>query len=249
MITTSTLSEQFDVWYQSEPGRTLLEAEKRAIDKALNSLFGYFLVQIGGANIVDFLKSSSILHKVRLDHQISARFKGSQVQMSNMDLPLLHKSVDVIVLPHVLEFVDHPEKLLSACYDALIPSGRIIILSFNSKSLWGMARQWRKNLPELNTFLRVNKIKKQLSRLGLITEREQIIFYRPPFSSKKALERSMFLEAIGPLCWTMYGAISIIVAQKVKSTATMLQAPLFKEAKTKVKAATPEPTSRVSEFK
>ena len=241
MITTTSLSEQLDIWYQQEPGRSLLDAETRAIHHLLKRLFGYHLVQINGPNFIDLLVSSSILHKIRIDNEISASFGGSQVKANPMELPLVPKSVDVIFLPHLLEFCDKPEQLLQAIYKALIPGGRVVILGFNPMSLWGLSNQWRKRLPGLKKLLFFG----QLSKLGFALESYQTIFYRPSLLSSQLLQRYMFLEAIGPLCWPSFGATYIVVAQKVKSAVTLIQAPSFKKSNGKVKATIPEVTTKM----
>ena len=53
------------------------------------------------------------------------------------ELPLAPKSVDVIILVHVLEFIPSPPVLLREVYQALAPGGQLIIVNLNPWSLWG----------------------------------------------------------------------------------------------------------------
>lgn len=244
MITMNSLSEQLDCWYQQELGRCLVAAEKHALDNVIKNLFGYYIVQINGPNVVNFLSASPILNKVRMDEEMSAGFRGWQVRATRHNLPLVPKSVDVIVLPHVLEFSSTPHEILKNTYQSLVLGGRVVILGFNPISLWGVMKNWRNHLPSDFNWMRQGKLIRLLSRLGFGIEHTETTFYRPAFLSEKNLDRSLFMEAIGPLCWSNAGAVYIIVAQKVKSAVTFIQAPAFKRRKIFAKSSIPSATSR-----
>ena len=47
------------------------------------------------------------------------------------------------------------------------------------------------------------------------------LFFRPPFLNAHRLQQTLFLEGVGQLCWPSYGAVYMIVAQKVESAVTM----------------------------
>ena len=64
----------------------------------------------------------------------------SAVWCDLLDLPFEAQSVDLIVMPHTLEFTRDPHRLLREAERVLMPEGQLIILGFNSLSLWG-ARQ------------------------------------------------------------------------------------------------------------
>ncbi len=56
------------------------------------------------------------------------------------ELPFASQSLDLVVLPHVLEFAHEPHQILREVERVLIPEGQIIVTGFNPASLWG-ARQ------------------------------------------------------------------------------------------------------------
>ncbi len=64
----------------------------------------------------------------------------STVWCDLLDLPFEAQSVDLLVMPHTLEFARDPHRLLREAERVLVPEGQLIILGFNSLSLWG-ARQ------------------------------------------------------------------------------------------------------------
>jgi ubiquinone/menaquinone biosynthesis C-methylase UbiE len=54
------------------------------------------------------------------------------------ELPFATQSLDLVVLPHVLEFAAEPHQVLREVERVLIPEGQVIICGFNPSSLWGM---------------------------------------------------------------------------------------------------------------
>ncbi|MCQ4062135.1 class I SAM-dependent methyltransferase, partial [Klebsiella pneumoniae] len=54
------------------------------------------------------------------------------------ELPFESQSLDMIVLPHVLEFSEDPHQLLREVERVLMPEGRVVITGFNPMSLWGL---------------------------------------------------------------------------------------------------------------
>src|SRR5690606_4575216 len=61
----------------------------------------------------------------------------TRVAGSPAALPLASQSVDLLVLPHTLEYADDPHAVLREAERVLIHEGRLIIAGFNPWSLWG----------------------------------------------------------------------------------------------------------------
>ena len=59
------------------------------------------------------------------------------------ELPIATQSIDLVVLPHVLEFADEPHQILREVDRVLMPEGRLVIVGFNPWSLWGAAQRAR----------------------------------------------------------------------------------------------------------
>ena len=55
-------------------------------------------------------------------------------------LPFAENAVDLIVLPHALEFTDDPHLMLREAYRVIRPEGQIVIAGFNPFSLYGAKR-------------------------------------------------------------------------------------------------------------
>ena len=57
-------------------------------------------------------------------------------------LPFFEESLDLVALPHTLEFSPDPHACLREVARVLVNEGRVVISGINPMSLWG-ARQWR----------------------------------------------------------------------------------------------------------
>ncbi len=208
---------QMDLWYRSTLGSFLIEAERVELDRCLESYFGAHLLQLGGPSEKFLFEKSPILHRVRLSPEYASAFRGPCVQGLVNQLPFLPESIDVILLPHVLEFISNPEELLCQCNSVLAPEGHLLILGFNPYSLWGLAKyglHHRQSLPWRGHFRSAITICHCLMKQGFEIEKESSLFFRPPLSNYRWLQKMFVLEVFGRLFWGKCGAIYIIIAKK-----------------------------------
>ena len=121
-------------WFATPLGAYLLEREQAYLDEVTPDIFGYHAVQLGLPQI-DLLRESRIAHRLKVAPEgpadLPARFE---------ELPIATQSVDLAVLPHILEFTEHPHEILRELDRIMIPEGRIIIVGFNPWSLFGLRR-------------------------------------------------------------------------------------------------------------
>ncbi|EIF30291.1 methylase involved in ubiquinone/menaquinone biosynthesis [Burkholderia sp. Ch1-1] len=143
----------------------------------------------------------------------------SAVWCDLLDLPFEAQSVDLIVMPHTLEFTSDPHRLLREAERVLMPEGQLIILGFNSLSLWG-ARQsvgkmtGRPFVPAAVDLIAFTRLKDWIKLLGFDLERGRFGCYRPPLGSEQWLSRYGFMEAAGDRWWPIFGATYMIKAIK-----------------------------------
>ena len=83
-------------------------------------------------------------------------------------LPFAENGVDLIVLPHVLEFTDEPHQLLREVHRVIRPEGHLIIAGFNPFSLFGAKRYFgrEQTMPWTGNFIALYRLKDWLSLLG-----------------------------------------------------------------------------------
>ena len=213
-------------WVASPPGRYMLEWEQAHFDEAVADVFGYFALQCGLPQI-DGLRNN------RMPCRVQARFLddvadgGAAVQSTALtvrlahfeELPFASQSLDLVVLPHVLEFAHEPHQVLREVDRVLRPEGRVIVSGMNPLSLWG-ARQAipravvQPFLPGEGRFIGQPRLRDWLKLLGFELDRGRYGCYRPPCRSQKWLERTAFMERAGDRWWPICGAVYFVSAIK-----------------------------------
>ena len=136
-----------------------------------------------------------------------------------LDLPFEAQSVDLLVMPHTLEFTRDPHRLLREAERVLMPEGQLVILGFNSLSLWGARQAFGKMtgrpfIPATQDLIAFTRIKDWLKLLGFELERGRFGCYRPPLAHENWLTRFAFMEAAGDRWWPIFGAAYMVTAVK-----------------------------------
>jgi SAM-dependent methyltransferase len=136
-----------------------------------------------------------------------------------LELPFEAQSVDLLVLPHTLEFTRNPHGLLREVERVLMPEGQLVILGFNSLSLWGVRQSVSRMtgghfVPAAHDLIAFNRIKDWIKLLGFELDRGRFGCYRPPLLTEKWLARCAFMEAAGDRWWPIFGASYLITAIK-----------------------------------
>ena len=198
-------------WFDAPLGQYLLQREQAYYDQAVADVFGFNAVQVGFAR-ADLLANSRIPLRLHC-----AEGGAGQVRANPMFLPFAAQSMDLVVLPHVLEFSDHPHKVLREAERVLMPEGRLILSGFNPRSLWGLARRWRGReggYPWKGEFINLSRLKDWLALLGFEVAAGRMCCYRPPFNRAHWLRRFRFMEPAGDRWWAMGGGVYFVQAIK-----------------------------------
>lgn len=129
---------QLKPWLAGAAGRKLLDVELSQVQAVLPQMFGYRLLQVGSWGYGESLvESTPMLH-----HWVVGVRGGSRTADSDgQALPIKNESVDAVLLPHSLELVKSPHRLLREVDRVLTARGHVLLNGFNPVSLWGM-RQW-----------------------------------------------------------------------------------------------------------
>lgn len=196
--------------------------EQARLDVLTADIFGFNAIQIGLPQI-NALQANRMPHKWLSDtHLPSSNGAGNAVPVVVHDfaeLPFASQSLDLVVLPHVLEFAAEPHQVLREVERVLIPEGQVIICGFNSASLWG-ARQVAGRLtgahflPLDGEFISLPRLKDWLKLLNMEVNRGHFGCYAPPCATDKWLNRFSFMEKAGGRWWPYLGAVYIVQAIK-----------------------------------
>jgi SAM-dependent methyltransferase len=149
-------------WFAAPLGNYLLTRELAWFDRTVADIFGYHAIQIGLPEY-SFLAQSRIATRWTVDYDAPAQLRADPHW-----LPFTENALDLIVLPHALEFTTEPHQLLREAYRTLRPEGQIVISGFNPFSLFGAKRYFgREQAPPWNgNFIALYRLKDWLALLG-----------------------------------------------------------------------------------
>jgi len=215
-----------DRWLQSPAGAYVRAWEQACLDELTADIFGFNAIQIGLPQI-DALAANRMPNKWQAatrtstadELALTASAKQIAVALDFADLPFASQSLDLVVLPHVLEFAAEPHQVLREVERVLIPEGQVIICGFNPASLWGVRQGMGRitssdYLPAAGEFISMPRMKDWLKLLNLGDTRSYFGCYAPPFRSAHWLDRFAFAEGAGRRWWPYLGAVYIVHAIK-----------------------------------
>jgi len=236
-------------WFRVTPGRLVLAAELEQLNQVLPNLFGYHLVQVGVWGNLDMLGASRILNRVVVavnGDVVSGNYPNSYG--SATALPIASDTVDVVILPHVLELEARPHEALREAERILVPEGHVLIAGFNPWSmmgLWRFALRRRHSLPWAGQFFGLNRIRDWLALLGFDTVSTHTYFFRPPFGNERLMERLHAVELSGRRGWPYLAGAYLIVAKKRVTTMTPVK-PRWRARRRLVSVGLAGPSARVT---
>lgn len=198
-------------WSDHPLGQRVCLQEQLLYDDWVSNLFGYHALQLG-----DF--SRDLLRNSRIQHCFHAN-RSEQLACESAFLPFPENSLDLVLLPHVLEFSDLPQQTLREVERVLMPEGHVMLTLFNPFSVWGIKRAMgcgKKDIPDLwqSHFFAMNRIKDWLSVLGFELIQSQTLCHEWPIHSEKMAQRLQFFAYIGLQCLPMTGGVYAILARK-----------------------------------
>ncbi len=194
-------------WFETPLGSALLEAECAVAERMLERVFGFVAVSVGGWwPCASFLQSCAIRRQLRVQ-------AGGDLVSPFDNLALASDSVDAVLLPHTLEFVASPQRLLREAERVLVGEGHVLITGFNPWSAWS-TRRWLRSgrFPEAGRPLALRRLIDWLNLLGFEVRAAEHLFRRPPISNARLLERLAPLEQ--PRWLPIPGSAYAILARK-----------------------------------
>ena len=225
----------FEDWLTSPAGQYVLNWEQVKHDELVADIFGFNAVQLS-LPCHDFLRANRMPLRFRCD---DGRYDGvSEVRSDLHYLPFANNSIDLVVMPHTLEFDANPHQVLREVERVLVPEGHVIVTGFNPFSLWGAKRKLsrREALPPWRgAYLSVPRLKDWFSLLGFEMQAGAFGCYAPAVTQEKWLRRFQFMDAAGDRWWPIAGAVYIVQAVK-RQHGMRLITPAWHDRKLRAKA-------------
>ncbi len=225
----------FSEWLEGPQGQCLRDWEKARFDILVADIFGYNALQVGLPHI-DLLENNRMSWRVRTSQAI-----GGDVLHAPHAMPFASASLDLVLLPHVLEFSSAPHEVLREVERVLVPEGSVIITGINPFSLWGVRRLAARSgtgYPWRGSYFSAPRIRDWLTLLGFETRDSSFGCYRPPVSSARWQERWRFMDGLGARWWPICGGVYMLHGVK-RVHGMRLIAPSWRDQRAAGKALAP----------
>lgn len=210
-------------WFKSTAGQYLQASEKPLFDQAVSDLFGFNALQVGSMPL-DLLANSRMPNRYKaLVVESGGMVKGghqANVVCSDDFLPFAEMSLDLLLLPHRLEFSDRPHQALRDAARVMMPDGHLIISGINPISAWGAYAGIKKlfcnylNYPWHARLIGLNRLKDWLALLGFEVVTVRSCCHVPPFENVAWHKRLLFMDKLGQHAFSRLAGVYFIVAKK-----------------------------------
>ena len=270
-----------DHWWNQPLGRYLLAWEQTCYDDAVADVFGFHSLQLGCFPLQG-LRCNRMPHRwlalQKQEHHVITQVQAdvslqtfaqslpTAAGTSTPDLPptqatllccpqalpFAENSLDLVLLPHTLEWSDDPHAVLREVARVLVPQGRVLISGLNPASLWGLrnwagAHRWVQpaaGLPPDACLIGYGRLRDWLKLLDLELEAANFGCYRPALQSELWLERYRWLDRIGASGWPVLGGAYFVEA--VKQVAGAHRLAVSWQSRKAATVAMPTPAARTS---
>lgn len=122
-------------WLNTRTGRALLREESARVRPALEGIFGDQYLQIGTWGRDEFPQFARTKRAAVVGTDADV---GADIVMAPNCLGIANDSIDVVLLPHILEAHEDPHGVLRELNRVLRSDGHIVIFGFNPVSFWGL---------------------------------------------------------------------------------------------------------------
>ncbi|MCW5588033.1 MAG: class I SAM-dependent methyltransferase [Legionellales bacterium] len=217
MIEHQQLLENLRAWSSSTLGKYVHAVEQTQLNHLLPRFFGYYLLQISLQETCFDLSASPIRERIFLNQDNYPPRQAPTLRALGGELPFRDNSIDVVILPHLLEHMAKPDEILREVERVLIPEGHLIIFGFNPYSLWGLTKLWRahqEELPWSSRFIAPTTLQNWLTAYDFDILRKDFMIYRFPQHADAHFPRMNFIEKLGYKYWPSCGAVYLLFAKK-----------------------------------
>jgi SAM-dependent methyltransferase len=124
-------------WYQTPRGKLLQTLEADYLRRSITVSCQQVVLQIGGLGWEnDFVDCSLYQSYTILDAKKLGNDNALKIQAKSHHLPLQSDSIDMVIVPHLLEFDANRFQTIREIERVLKPEGLLVVLNFNPWSVW-----------------------------------------------------------------------------------------------------------------
>jgi len=237
-------------WLDSPLGQDLLAQEARIVEEEFEGLFGEQCLQLGAwGEPRAFLRYARTRRSAVLaspPHLLPDERPDAYGRLHR--LPVASESIDLVLLPHTLDFSTRQHEILREVHRVLRSDGHLVILGFKPGGLWGLRRlvPGAGLPPNLSNPVGESRLSDWLKLLDVRIHGLTRYFFRWPLSRKR-LSDSRVWELRGRRWWPELAACYMLTAQKRVVTLTPVRRPW--RSRPKVVGGLIEPSTRVARIR
>lgn len=231
-----------DAWLAGPLGGLLIREERAAVAASLECAFGLHCLQVG-----DWGGSETFLGGARTRRSAlvaAAPAPGVALVADPGALPLQSDSVDVMLLPHTLEFAADPHEVLREAARVLAGEGELVIVGFEPLGGWALRNAFTRggSPPGLVRTIAAARLSDWLKLVGFEVGPAGRFLYAPPVAGLAEGRLRGFFEAAGRRAWRRFSGAYLLHARKRVHTMTPVR--LRQRIRTAVIGGLAEPAAR-----
>jgi hypothetical protein len=171
-------------WVETPKGQGLLDEESLQVGRVLDSIFGDQFLQIGHWGGDSFLRFVRTQRAAVLCEWPNNGIASAVVAPG--DLAIADDSIDVVLLPHVLETNQDPHSVLREVDRIMRPDGHVVVLGFNPYSVWGATHALsRRHFPAgIRQMISAHRLRDWFRLLNFSVLETSFFFFHSPILSR-----------------------------------------------------------------
>jgi SAM-dependent methyltransferase len=231
-----------DAWLAGPLGGMLFEQERAIVAGALECAFGLHCLQVGAWGEPDAFLSRARTRRTALVAGQPA--PGAALVAEPAALPVQSDSVDVMLLPHTLEFAPDPHEVLREAARVLTGEGELMVLGFEPLGVWSLRNAFTPGgcPPGICRTIPAARLSDWLKLVGFEVGPPGRYLYAPPIAGLAAARARGVLERVGRRAWPRFSGAYLLHARKRVHSMTPVR--LRKRLRTAVIGGLAEPAAR-----
>lgn len=229
-------------WLAGPLGGMLLEHEQGIVAASLECAFGLHCLQVGSWGAPETFLGLARTRRAAL--VASTGIPGASLVCEPAALALQSDSIDVMLLPHTLEFETEPHEVLREAGRVLSGEGQLLVLGFEPLGSWSLRHAFTRGgfPPGLRRTISERRLADWLKLLGFEVGPAERFLYAPPMRSLRGSRAGGWLERAGRSVWPRLSGAYLLRARKRVYTMTPVR--LRNRLRTAVIGGLAEPAAR-----
>lgn len=200
---TSSISSAVSLrnWYRTPIGQSYQLSEAGLLSAALSANFRSSVLQIDQIGWEgEFHQAMRFAHYTIVDLHLDLDNKYAHVMGLADAIPIDTHSIDIVILPHTLEFNENPHQVLREVNRVLKPEGIVMLLGFNPWSLWHLPRflpKAKDTVPWNGKFISRSRVIDWLKLLNFKVEKNHGCCFLPVAKYQSSSKLHLCLDKIG----------------------------------------------------